>query len=86
MYYVYVLRSQKSGRLYKGYTKDIKRRFSEHNNLRVTSTKAHAPWMLIYYEAFVNKTDARREELFLKSGKGKERIKFLLQSIFGSKD
>jgi predicted GIY-YIG superfamily endonuclease len=37
------------------------------------------PWLLVYQEAFANKTDARREELFLKSGKGKERIKYLLQ-------
>ena len=41
-------------------------------------TRSNGPWKLVYYEAFLNKEDARREELFLKSGKGKERIKYLL--------
>jgi len=34
----------------------------------------------VYYEAFNNKTDARREELFLKTGKGKERVQYLLST------
>jgi len=54
-----------------------KKRFTEHNQGKVTSTKSGCPWNIIYYEAFTNKTDALREELFLKSGKGKERIKYL---------
>jgi len=78
MYYVYILKSEKTGKLYKGLTSDLKRRLNEHNNREEKSTKNGAPWKLIYYEAFSNKTDARREELFLKSGKGKERIKYLL--------
>jgi hypothetical protein len=36
--------------------------------------------LYIYYEAFSNKEDASREEMFLKSGKGRERIKWLLKS------
>ncbi len=79
MFYVYVLQSEKTGKLYKGFTEDLKRRFKEHNQGEEKSTKAGAPWKLIYYEAFINKTDARREELFLKSGKGRERLKFLLE-------
>jgi hypothetical protein len=43
--------------------------------------EADRPWRLVYYEAFLSKTDARREELFLKSGKGRERIKYLLQDV-----
>ncbi|HKB88873.1 MAG TPA: GIY-YIG nuclease family protein, partial [Patescibacteria group bacterium] len=30
MYYVYILKSSKSGKLYYGYTKDLKRRLQEH--------------------------------------------------------
>lgn len=40
------------------------------------------PWILIYYEVFSRKEDAVREEKFLKSGKGRERIKWLLKSFF----
>ncbi len=78
MYYVYVLKSAKTGKLYKGSTADLKLRLAKHNTGGVSSTKAFVPWKLIYYEAFINKTDALREEKFLKSGKGRDRIKYLL--------
>ena len=78
MYYVYILKSEKTGELYKGSTKDLKRRVREHSSGGSNFTGANGPWKLVYYEAFLKKEDARREELFLKSGKGKERIKYLL--------
>ena len=79
MYYVYILKSDKDGSLYKGFTEDLKRRVREHNTGESNSfTKSRRPWKLVYYEAFLHKKDGRREELFLKSGKGKERIKHLL--------
>ncbi len=81
MYYVYILRSKINKKLYKGFTTDLKQRLDKHNAKAVLSTKSGAPWSLVYYEAFSNKTDALREEKFLKSGKGKERIKYLLQKI-----
>ena len=79
MQYIYILQSEKTGDIYKGMTNDLRRRFKEHNAGQETSTKNGAPWKLLYYEAFQNKTDARREEIFLKSGKGRERLKYLLQ-------
>jgi putative endonuclease len=78
MYFVYIIKSSKNHKLYKGFTQNLNERIKEHNSGRVISTKSGLPWKLIYYEVFSNKTDAIREELFLKSGKGKERIKFLL--------
>jgi predicted GIY-YIG superfamily endonuclease len=33
---------------------------------------------LVFYEAFVQKADATREEKFLKTDKGRERRKYLL--------
>ncbi len=82
MYYVYIIYSSKENKSYKGFTKDIKSRLEEHNLGRVKSTVYGKPWKLIYYQGFINETDARREELFLKSGKGRERIKYLLQETF----
>ena len=81
MYYVYILKSRKNNKLYKGFTSDLKRRFHEHNSGKSTFTKNNKPWDLVYYEAFLSEKDARIEEIFLKSGKGKERIKYLLANI-----
>lgn len=81
MYYVYILRSEKTKRLYKGFTSNLKERVLEHNRGKTISTKPGIPWKLVYYEAFENEKDARREELFLKSGKGRERIKHLLKNL-----
>lgn len=79
MYYVYIIRNTK-GQLYKGSTGDLRKRLNEHNSGKSTYTKSKGPWTIIYYEAFVSKKDALIEEKFLKSGKGKERIKFILQN------
>ncbi|MDP3685036.1 MAG: GIY-YIG nuclease family protein, partial [Ignavibacteria bacterium] len=54
MYYVYVLKSLKDGNFYKGYTKDLKKRFEDHNKGKVESTKLRTPFELIYYEACRN--------------------------------
>ncbi len=80
MYYVYILKSQRNGKIYKGFTNDLKRRIKEHKIGKSIFTKQNGPWQLIYYEAFTNKLDAKREEIFLKSGKGRERIKWLFQN------
>ncbi|MBI5198421.1 MAG: GIY-YIG nuclease family protein [Nitrospirae bacterium] len=75
MYYVYILHSQKDGKLYTGYTNNINRRIAEHNEGKVESTKNRRPLRLIYYEAYLEKADAENREIFLKSGSGKRYIK-----------
>jgi len=79
MYYVYILFSAKLKKKYIGYCQDLKERIISHNKGENQYTKKGRPWKLIYYEAFTSKTDAIREELFLKSGKGRERLKYLLR-------
>ena len=66
MYYVYLLKSKKSGETYIGFTDNLRRRFNEHNNGRSESTKYKIPWELIYYEAYKSKNDALRRERMLK--------------------
>lgn len=88
MYYTYVLQSKKDGRFYTGYTKDLRKRFREHNANQVFSTKGRSPFEVIYYEACFNEIDARAREKQLKSGKGKRYLKqrlkrFLLGTGFG---
>lgn len=66
MFYVYVLKSEKDGMLYTGSTNDLKRRFMEHNNGLVNSTKLRKPFELVYYEAYKSEKDARNREQNLK--------------------
>ena len=80
MYYVYILYSKKLKELYKGSTSNLKERIKRHNGGRVLSTKSGIPWELIHYGVFNNKIDALREEKFLKTGKGRERLKYLLKN------
>ncbi len=81
MYYVYILKSNENGKLYKGFTVDLRRRIDEHKSGKSTYTKNNGQWRLIYYEAFISKSDALREEKFLKSGKGRDRIEYLLKNL-----
>lgn len=75
MYYTYVIQSQKSKYWYTGSTNDLRKRLSQHNKGESTWTKDRAPWDLIYYEACLNKEDARSREKYLKSGTGKRYLK-----------
>jgi putative endonuclease len=52
MFYVYILRSKKSGRLYTGHTRDIDKRLAEHNSGLSKSTKGRGPFELIYKEEY----------------------------------
>ena len=56
MYYVYALKI-KNGKLYIGYTSDLRRRLREH--------KIKMP-ELVYYEAYKSKEDATKREKQLK--------------------
>ena len=79
-YYTYVLLSQKDSKFYTGYTSDLKRRFEEHNNGLVASTKDRRPLVLVYFEACLNQQDATHREKYLKSFHGKMFIRNRLKS------
>jgi putative endonuclease len=74
-YYTYILQSEKDGKFYTGYTKDINNRVHEHFNGLVNSTKDRRPLKLIYWEVCLNQQDATRRERYLKSGNGKIYLK-----------
>lgn len=82
MHYVYILKSLKDNGLYIGFTADLKKRFEEHNNGKTRSIKSRIPFKLVYYEAFIDKTDARKRELELKNN-GQQR-EFLMKRIDNS--
>ena len=66
MFYVYIIKSKKTGKIYIGYTSNLKIRLKEHNTNRVFSTKHKGPWELIYYEAYKSEADAKEREKQLK--------------------
>lgn len=80
MYYVYILRSKKNGKLYAGYSADLKRRMAQHISGDVHTTKRMGSIELIFYEAFKEKSDAKRREIYLKTTKGKRAIKLMLKN------
>jgi len=80
LYYTYVLKSLKDGKLYTGYTKNIKLRFEQHNAGMVESTMNRRPLILIYYEACLNQSDALHREKYLKTFYGKMFIRNRLKS------
>ncbi|MBI4008881.1 GIY-YIG nuclease family protein [Candidatus Roizmanbacteria bacterium] len=78
-YYIYILLSLKDKRFYIGFTSDLKNRLSEHAKGKVISTKDRRPLKLIHYEYFIDKTDAKAREVFLKSGFGRSQLKEALK-------
>ncbi|RJQ29971.1 GIY-YIG nuclease family protein [Candidatus Parcubacteria bacterium] len=86
MWYTYVLFSLKSKRKYIGMTDDLRQRLSEHNSgIGGRFTKNNRPFKLIFYEAFLAKKDAVKQEEFYKTGYGREvlaqKIKNSLESL-----
>jgi putative endonuclease len=59
----------------------FEKRFEEHNAGKVVSTSKYKSLDLIYYEAFISEKDARAEEKFLKSGIGRERLRYILKNL-----
>jgi len=76
MYYTYVIKNPK-GILYKGSTDNVPKRLKQHNGetLFNSFTKKRGPWELVHLEEFKTRREARRREIFLKSGKGREFLK-----------
>ncbi len=82
-YYVYVLRSEKDGKFYVGYTNNVRKRLELHNSGQVESTKRRVPLELIYREGCINQQDATKREKYLKSSWGKRYIKNRLEQYLG---
>ena len=78
-YFVYVIKSSKDERLYKGMTKNLQERIRQHNRGNTKSTRAYRPWTLVHKEEYPSRAEARKRELYLKSGIGREFLKELLK-------
>ena len=73
MFFVYVLRSLKNKKRYIGSTAlKLQERLKQHNHGANWFTKRNGPFELIYQESYTTKTEARKREIFLKSGVGRK--------------
>jgi len=68
----------KNGRLYTGSTNNIERRLYEHNVGQTRYTSLTRPFELVYKEAYNTSLEAKKREKFLKTGKGREFLKVIL--------
>jgi len=75
MFTVYILQSLKDDRSYVGYTNNFEKRFQQHNSGKSKSTKYRAPFKLLIKEEFENSVEAKKRELWWKSGVGRRKLK-----------
>jgi putative endonuclease len=81
MYYVYLLKSLKDNWVYIGYTSDLRKRLKEHCAGENLSTRRYLPVKLVYYEAYLSKSDAQKREKMLKQyGSGLQKLKMRLKN------
>ncbi|HBO99685.1 MAG: GIY-YIG nuclease superfamily protein [Candidatus Uhrbacteria bacterium GW2011_GWF2_41_16] len=83
MFYVYVLWCADK-KFYIGYTEDLKKRIVLHKKGLVISTHPRLPVRLIFYEVYLNKYDALRREIYLKTSKGKTTLKSMLREFLSN--
>lgn len=74
-YYTYILKSKKDGKMYTGFTNNLRKCLSQHNKGKSVHTKGRGPFEIIYYEACLLEEKTRSRELYLKSGMGKRYLK-----------
>jgi putative endonuclease len=78
-FWVYILQSETTGKPYIGQTSDLEKRLLRHNSDESGSNRfthrQKGPWRLIYSEEMKSRSQAMRQEKYLKSGHGREWIK-----------
>ena len=67
MFYVYIIKSEKTRKYYVGSTNNLNKRIEEHNTGKSKYTSRGIPWDLIYYEIYLTRTLAMKKEKEIKS-------------------
>lgn len=77
MNYIYILKCS-DGTYYTGWTNDLEKRISDHNNKKGAKyTKGRTPVTLAYYETFKTKEEAMKREYEIKQLSRKEKEKLM---------
>ena len=77
MYVVYAIKSRNKNFIYVWMTNNLSRRIYDHQNWKNISTKAYAPFDIVYTEECENSLEARKREKYWKSGFWKKTLKDL---------
>ncbi len=87
MFYVYILENLIDQSWYIGYTDNLERRLSEHNQKigGDYTGKKQGQWKVIYCEGYLDKKDALGREKFLKSGSGRRFVKKQISNYLAEK-
>ena len=78
MYYTYVIRSIPTGRLYKGFCKNLRNRLAQHNAGKTKATHPFIPWEIVYFETFNDLGSTLKREKYFKTAAGR---RFLAEKI-----
>jgi len=79
--YVYILVSRKDGKCYVGRTNNLLRRFRQHSEGLVVSTRHRRPLVMVHWERLKDKEEATLRERWLKSPESAEFKKRLRSSL-----
>ena len=74
-FFVYMLKSNSTGRHYYGHNNNLKYRLNEHNTGLSPHTRGKGPWNLIGYMEFESRSGAMKIENKLKKMKNPSRAK-----------
>ena len=78
---VYVLASNRTDRLYKGFTSNLIERMKSHNALGSGWTKRYRAWTVVYIEFYTTKGAAMAREKWFKSTSGRRFIRDFLKIL-----
>jgi len=79
VFWVYVLKSERTGRYYIGMSNHPERRLEFHNSDRIGYTMRHRPWILVFLKGYSLKRDALLAERRIKNWKSRVMIDRLIR-------
>lgn len=62
MFYVYLLKSDKTDKFYIGYTDNLETRLAKHNQGEVKSTSPFPPWRIVYHGILIKRRCLRKRK------------------------
>jgi putative endonuclease len=80
-HYVYILKSLKDNKYYIGETANVEARSLFHNTGKQRSTKNRIPFVIVLVEVFETRGDAMKREKEIKSWKGGNSFKKLIDGL-----
>ena len=80
-YRIYILYSIAFKKTYVGFSEDPLERLQTHNSGAVSSTRKYKPWKIVFEEEVDGYKEARKRELYYKSGAGRRKIKSIFDSL-----